>query len=245
MVKRSWGLDSKPIGRAHANPLFDTREYEVEFTDGTHEKYQANIIAENMYAQIDNEGNQFLLLQEIMDHRSDNSAIPIADGMVRSANRMLKPKKTTLKWFLFMQWCGSSVSWEKLADLKASNPVEVAEYAVVNHLAEEPAFKWWVSHVIKWRNRIISKVKSRYWKMTYKFGIRLPKSIEEALEIDRMMNTDLWRKVINKKMSRVKVTWKTHNAHSPQQVRQGKVPELIGFQEISCHTVFNIKMDFT
>ena len=33
-------------------------------------------------------------------------------------------------------------------DLKASNPVEVAEYAVANRLVKEPAFKWWVPHVI-------------------------------------------------------------------------------------------------
>jgi hypothetical protein len=34
VVKRSRGLDSEPIGCAHANPLFDTREYEIEFMDG-------------------------------------------------------------------------------------------------------------------------------------------------------------------------------------------------------------------
>jgi hypothetical protein len=73
---------------------------------------------------------------------------------------MLKPKKTMREWFLLVQWRNGSVSWEKLADLKASNSVEVAEYAVVNWLAEEPAFKWWVPHVIHQRNRIISKVKS-------------------------------------------------------------------------------------
>jgi hypothetical protein len=27
VIKRSRGLDNEPIGRAHANPLFDTREY--------------------------------------------------------------------------------------------------------------------------------------------------------------------------------------------------------------------------
>ena len=82
VIKRSWGLDGEPIGRAHNNPLFDTREYEVEFTDGTHERYQANVIAENMCAQVDNEGNEFLLLKEITDHKSDESAIQIADGMI-------------------------------------------------------------------------------------------------------------------------------------------------------------------
>ena len=160
MIKRTRGLDSEPIGRAHANPLFDTREYKIEFTDGTREKYQVNIIAKNMYAQVDSEGNQYLLLQEITDHRSDNSAIPILEGMVCSANGMPKPKKMMRGWFLLVQWRDGSVSWEKLADLKASNPFEVTEYAVVNWLIKEPAFKWWVPHVIHWRNRIISKVKS-------------------------------------------------------------------------------------
>ena len=196
VIKRTRGLDGKPIGHAHANPLFDTREYKIEFTDGTHERYQANVIAENMYAQVDSEGNQYLLLQEITDHRSDNSAIPISEGTVRSANGSQKPKKMTRGWFLLVQWRDGSISWERLADLKASNPVEVAEYAVVNRLVEEPAFKWWVPHVIRRRNRIISKVKSRYWKMTHKFGIRLPKTVEEALEIDRLTNTDFWKRAI-------------------------------------------------
>jgi hypothetical protein len=31
-----------------------------------------------------------------------------------------------------VQWRDGSISWEKLVDLKASNPVEVAEYAVAN-----------------------------------------------------------------------------------------------------------------
>jgi hypothetical protein len=91
--------------------------------------------------------------------------------MIMSANGTKKLKKTTRGWFLLVQWKDGSVSWAKLSDLKASNPMEVAEYAVANHLVAEPAFKWWVPHVIKRRNRIVSKVKSRYWKTTHKFGI--------------------------------------------------------------------------
>ena len=47
-----------------------------------HEKYQANVIAENMYAQVDNEGNEFLLLKEVTDHKSNGSTIQITDGTV-------------------------------------------------------------------------------------------------------------------------------------------------------------------
>ena len=35
VVKRTRGHDGNPIGRAHANPFFDTQVYDIEFTDGT------------------------------------------------------------------------------------------------------------------------------------------------------------------------------------------------------------------
>jgi hypothetical protein len=59
------------------------------------------------------------------------------------------------------------------------------------------------------------------------------------------MNTDFWKKAINKEMAKVKITWATHDGHTPQQIREGKVAEFIGFQEIRYHTVFDIKIDFT
>jgi ribosomal protein L31E len=128
-----------------------------------------------------------------------------------------------------------STSWEHLKDLKESNPIEVAEYAVANRIDQEPAFKWWVPHTLQKRNRTTSKVK---------FGIKLPHMVEEALEIDHATNTDFWHKAINKEMSRVKVAWKVHEGHTPEQVRKGEAGDLIGFQEIGCHIIFDIKMDF-
>ena len=92
-------------------------------------------------------------------------------------------------------------------ELKASNPIELAEYAVANRIVEEPAFAWWVSDVLKRRNRIISKVKSKYWKTTHKFGIEVPKDVERALEIDRQMGTTFWRDAIDKEMKKVMVAF--------------------------------------
>jgi hypothetical protein len=74
-----------------------------------------------MYAQVDNEGNQYLLLQKITDHKKDNSAIPISEGTIQNSSGTSKPKVTTRGWFLLVQWRDGSTSWEKLADLiKAS-----------------------------------------------------------------------------------------------------------------------------
>ena len=116
----------------HTNPLFDTHEYKIEFTDGSHEKYTSNIIAENIFAQVDDEGHQFQIIDKITDHHKDNSAVPISDSMIQNANGMAKPKKTTRGWELLMQFKDGSMDWVKLKDLKALNLIKLAEYAVAN-----------------------------------------------------------------------------------------------------------------
>ena len=50
-------------------PLLDSSEYLVEFGDGTTKELTANIIAESMFSQIDDEGHHFQLLKEISEHR--------------------------------------------------------------------------------------------------------------------------------------------------------------------------------
>ena len=129
-----------------------------------------------MYAQIDDQGNSFLLLDEIQDHRKDGTALTEQDAYVyRGHNKHRKP--TTKGWELLVAWKDGSNSWVKLKDIKDSNPVEVAEYAVANRIQDEPAFAWWVKPVLRRRNRIISKVKKKYWRTTHKYGIRVPKSV--------------------------------------------------------------------
>jgi hypothetical protein len=45
-------------------------------------------------------------------------------------------------------------------------------------------------------------------------------------------------------MERVKIAWERRDV-TPEEVRQGKVSEMVGFQEIGCHIIFDIKMDFS
>jgi len=144
-----------------------------------------------------------------------------------------------------VQWKEGTTEWIKLKDMKESYPVQVAEYAVANKIAEEPAFKWWVSDVLRKRNRIISKVKSRYWQTTHKYGIRLPHSTEEALQIDRETGTNFWEKALAKEMTNVQVAWKVKEGVTPEEVEAGKVPEMIRNKKMKCHVVFDIKMDLT
>jgi hypothetical protein len=68
--RRSVDKEGKPIGDSHKNPLFDSRKYEVEYVDGYTEELTANVIAENLISQVDEEGRRQMMLSEIIDHRS-------------------------------------------------------------------------------------------------------------------------------------------------------------------------------
>ena len=143
-------------------------------------------------------------------------------------------ERTTRGWQLCIEWKDKSTSWERLSDMKESYPVEVAEYAEAMGRSDEPAFSWWTTHVLKKRQRIIAAVNKRYHEMTHKFGIKVPKPVEEALALDRENGNDLWWKAIQKEMSAVKVTFKIlENDDKPP----------IGSQYMKCHMVFSIKME--
>lgn len=49
-------------------------------------------------------------------------------------------------------------TWVRLADLKRSYPVIVAEYAEAAGIKDAPAFAWWTSRVLKRHERLKNNV---------------------------------------------------------------------------------------
>lgn len=228
--------DGVPIGKRNSNPLLDTRLYEVEFPDGSTDTFTANTIAENILSQVDEEGNTFEIIDSIVDHRSNGHAISREEGTFLDRRGKQHKKRTTRGWDLQVEMKDGSTAWLPLKDLKESHPVQVAEYAVANKIADEPAFAWWVRDVLRKRDRILAKVKSnRYWSKTHKFGIELPKTVEQALKIDRDTGTTFWQDAIEKEMKNVLPAFEFNDGD--------QVP--IGYKHIKCHMVFDVKMDLT
>ena len=73
VTKRLKDKDGNPIGTANNNPILDTRIYDIEFQDGHTEAISANIIAENLFSQIDEEGRRYAILDQIVDVRTDGT----------------------------------------------------------------------------------------------------------------------------------------------------------------------------
>ena len=68
-----------------------------------HVGFHANVIAENIFAQCDDEGRRQAVLSEITDHKKDRRAIHILNGYNKSKKGRRTPKSTTKGWQLLCQ----------------------------------------------------------------------------------------------------------------------------------------------
>lgn len=231
--RRRINEDGTPVGTYSSNPLTDTRKYEVEFLDGSQECLTANIIAENMLSQVDEEGHRQLLLSDIIAHRIDDTAVPNDKGWMNTRRGGRHRIKTTKGWEVLCEWKDGSSTWVELKDMKNAYPVDLARYGQRKMLLETPAFAWWAPYVLRKASRSLSKLKSKYWQRTHKYGIRVPKSVNEALAIDREEGNSLWTDAIKEEMAKVRVAFELY---------EDDVSQLVGHQQITTHMIFDVKL---
>ncbi len=182
-------------------------------------------MTEAIYDSVNDDGYVETLLEAIIDHEKEI-------GTETETN----PRFTTKGWKIRILWQDGSTTWHSLADIKNSYPVQLEQYAIANELHNDPAFKWWIKPTLKHKERFLKAIKSKYSSRTHKFGIRVPKSVKEAMEIDRATNTTFWHDAIQKEMKNCRTAFKFLDEDET-------VP--IGFEWIKFHLIFNVKIDFT
>jgi Reverse transcriptase (RNA-dependent DNA polymerase) len=197
--------------------------------------YSANIIAENLFAQVDTEGRQYQVISEIIDHRKNSHEVSIDDAFIADKYGNQHRRKTTMGWEMLIRWKGGTTSWVKSADVTDLHPIEVAEYAIANKIVEQPAFAWWAKQALKKRDRHIKKAKSRYRKWTHTFGVELPKTVAEAYAIDQRTSSKLWTLAVAREMLNVRPAFKF--------VDDDVIPAF--WKPVGVHMIFDVKMDLT
>ena len=223
-------------GTYNENPLLNSIIYDVEFPDGQIKEYAANVIAQNMYSQVDSEGRTFQVLDSVLDHSTDSTAVPMKDKYVVTKSGTKRLRQTTKGWKMLVLWKDGREEWVPLKLLKETNPIEIAEYAIANSISEEPAFAYWVPYVIRKREKIIATVNSRIARATHKYGIEVPKSMADAIRIDQANGNRFWQDAIAKEMKQVAVAF---------EILDIGCQAPIGWSKLSGHLVFDVKMDFT
>ena len=233
---RSQDSSGEQIGTYDPNPLLNTLLYDVEFTDGTLKQYSANIIAENMYSQVDEEGYSKTILESIVDYKKDGHAITKENMYVYTKSGQRRHRQTTQGWKLLVRFKDGSEQWVPLKVLKETNPVDVADFAQTRGIQDEPAFIYWVPYTLRQRDKIIAAVNTRLRKESLKYGIAVPRTLDEAKRMDRDNGNTLWADAINKEMANVRVAF---------EILEESQPIPVGWTRSSGHLIYDVKMDFT
>ena len=78
----------------------NTLIYDIEFLDSGVREYSANILAQNIYTQVDADGFAHTILDSIIDHSSDGTAVSKANCYVVTQRGLKRERKTTVKWIV-------------------------------------------------------------------------------------------------------------------------------------------------
>ena len=90
-------VDGNAVGRENANPILDSRQYEVNFDSGEVTELTANVTAEQVYYQCDENGNDLLLLDYFIDYRKLELAMSLQYQKITVNGRACK-KQSTSGW---------------------------------------------------------------------------------------------------------------------------------------------------
>jgi len=240
IIGRKRDANGNPVGQYNINPILNSCIYLAEFPDGHIQELSANTIIEAVYNQIDGDGFDEQFFHDIIDHCYDSTVMSPSElehiQHLRQNQGQGKCFCTLKGWEVVISWKDGTTSWHPMSDIKNLFPLLLAKYAVTNDLTNEPAFAWWAPYTIKKEKQLIKATKSRYSQRSHKFGIYVPKTVEEALEIDKKTSTTYWRDAIHKKMSNNRLAFQflTDDEAVP-----------VGYKWIQCHMIFDVKMDFT
>lgn len=104
-------------------------------------EYAANIIAENMVSQVDDEKFSSPLIDRIIYYKKNSSvAVDINNKYLVTRRRQKRLRITTKGWKILVTWKDKTESWIPLRVMKNLHPVELAEFSRAKGIDHEPEF---------------------------------------------------------------------------------------------------------
>ena len=127
VLRKAVNSQGETVGKHDANLLISTLSYDIKFDDVEIQQVGANIIAQNLYSQIDGFRNTHTIIEGILDHNNNSSQIKKDEAFATTPSGAKRRLKSTHSWKLKVLQTNRSKAWVLLSILKESNPVEVAE----------------------------------------------------------------------------------------------------------------------
>lgn len=201
----------------------DDDSFRVEFSDGKQKIYDYNELI-NLINKDDEDGVERWTFDTILGHRWS------------------KDKNRKGKVDVQIKWDGyEEPTWEPMEILKKEDPITLAKYAEENNLLEQSIWKWAKRYVKNKKkfNRMLRQMmaaKRRANGPKYQFGVRVPRNIKEAYELDKLNNDTKWSDAIQKEISQLTEEYECF------QLAEGNVPPA-DHQQIPLLWTFAVKFD--
>jgi hypothetical protein len=204
----------------------------VSYDDGKVEEVMAynelcDLVAEQHDREAEGEQDVFMFVK-ILDHQG-----PLKKG---------HPNYKGSAYNVLVLWNDGSKTWEPITMMMADDPATLAAYAKDNDLLDTPGWKK-LRRIAK-RAQVLrrmvnaSKRAQRFNEITYKFGVRIPRNVKEAIRLDEENGNTYWQDAMKKEIGQLNEYNVYHSVG-----KNAKVPE--GYQEIPVRMVFDVKQDLT
>ena len=194
--------------------------------------------------------DEIFTYNEILDHiERDNSEVENDTEMLYKFRRIsahqgpLRPTDKEYKGSMYnvlVEWETGETTYEPLDMIASDDPVTCAEYAMKQNLLDTPGWKRFRRYAKneKKLNRLINQAKLRSYRREpfWKFGVLVPRTHAQAVELDKINGNTKWQDAEATEMSQL-IEYQTF-------IDKGKGGEApVGYKKIRCHMIYDVKHD--
>ncbi len=212
---------------------------------------QATVVRE--YERVDSETQQYVVkIGDKLDVMTHAAVVDALDKQLQRERDQPEDEKLWFfkeirhhrfkdgKWEVRVLWEDGSETWEPLSVIFADDPITVSRYAWNEDLLDTPGWKRCRPYAksVKQMNRLFiqSKLRSQRTATRIKFGVRVPRTYQQAMELDRQNGNKLWATAIQTEMNQM-YQYETFKSKG----LDASVPR--GYQQIRVHLIFDVKQD--
>ena len=95
VLKKSLDLEGEEFGVHDSNPLLSTLAHDVQIPDREIKQVGANIIAQNMYSQVNADGTTHTMLDGIIDYSTDRTEVKKYDETTATPSGEKRAREST------------------------------------------------------------------------------------------------------------------------------------------------------
>ena len=186
-------------------------EEEDEWVDGT-------VIQEALLSRKDDAAQEWTI-SKVLDHRTIGKTMEV-----------------------YVEWKDGDKSWEPMEVIRKDDPIALASYAKEKDLVYSPGWRW-ARKLVK-NERTFSRMLKlltgqKRHAPKYKFGIQVPRSRKEALELDKTNGNHFWREAMDAEIQQL-LFYETFQILPRGQRDFARKSE---YTYIPMHMVFDVKFD--